>query len=178
LRRAWFEYLTDYDGATEDVTDADTLTRTRARLVDEIEGLCEDRGVPLQRVAVVGYSQGGNVAVDLACHLRVGLCVTLASHKLSVTDRPIHCRWNALMLSRDECFPMDTFAPLVAEASTVDVLDDYHGMDACGEEAIAFLEGVLDAFAPAMPDGILEIEERPEEQKRHTDVSCPAPASL
>ncbi|CAE7749394.1 unnamed protein product, partial [Symbiodinium pilosum] len=87
---AWYDYLTDYDGAREDDIDERSLHTTQQRLaaiVDAEAALMGDHG----RVFLGGASQGCCAAFDaFARHpRRLGGFVGFVGHPLKCT--PLHC---------------------------------------------------------------------------------------
>lgn len=98
----WYSYLTDRQGEGEDLVDTRKLRWSRGELL----ALLNLHSVDLERLVVIGISQGGCMALDLASHVRVMAVVTVVSHVLYATrPRKLLAPWYALVCERDDVFP-------------------------------------------------------------------------
>lgn len=142
---AWFDYLTDHNGAQEDTIDIFSLRKHRAevfRLVSTEAAL-----VPggMSSMVLGGMSQGGSLALHLATTVTCKAVVTLVSCRLSHSKtKPLECPWHALLASGDDVFPDSWARPLMAGVTSTEVVEDSHYLEKT--EVVPFLEKTLRAL--------------------------------
>jgi predicted esterase len=99
----WLQYTKEFDGEKED----EVCLRTLAAFVD---ALLDVIGVyvngDLENTVLLGLSQGGCIALELALHARFRAVVTLVSHRLHCHSRMLLRQpWFALTAKQDDIFP-------------------------------------------------------------------------
>lgn len=103
----WFAYLTNREGAGEDLIDSRQMRWARYRLL----GLVAYSGMDPRDTVVIGISQGGCIALELAAHQEFAAVITVVSHLTYVTSHTsLLCPWFALVGSRDSVFPPRAWA--------------------------------------------------------------------
>ena len=131
----WFSYLTDHRGAQEDLVDTRKLRGSRG----EILSLLAREAVDVEKLVVVGFSQGGCMALDLATHVKVLAVITVVSHVL-YASRPLKllAPWYALVCERDDVFPLRGWAGVdLHRASSVEVHSyDHYVPDSVAERFV------------------------------------------
>lgn len=142
---SWFEYTTDRDGKEEDDINEDDLAHSRSKILSLISRIADTHGVPFSQIGIMGCSQGGCMAVDVACHLSLKMCITLVGHKLSRTIKPLCTEWHALIAQRDDCFPLTWIKSRLIEAKSVTEIDDDHYLEDC-DESNTYIETLLNLF--------------------------------
>jgi predicted esterase len=143
--RSWFDYLTDREGEAEDAVDVFSVRAQREALRRLLHAEVALLGGRCDRVFFGGLSQGGCMALDLACHMPFGGVVTLVAPRLSTSlARPLLCPWHALMGSEDELFPPSWTGPLLAGATSVTVIEENHWLPR--EAELNFLRSSLEKF--------------------------------
>ena len=87
------------------------------------------------------------MAVDVACHLSLKMCITLVGHKLSQTVTPLSTEWHALIALHDDCFPVTWIRSRLTEAKSVTEVEDDHYLEA-SNEGNTYVETLLNLFFP------------------------------
>jgi predicted esterase len=103
----WFAYLTNREGAGEDLIDSRQMRWARYRLL----GLVDYNGMDPRDTVVIGISQGGCMALELSAYQEFAAVITVVSHLTYVTSHTsLLCPWFALVGSRDSVFPPRAWA--------------------------------------------------------------------
>ena len=109
--RAWHDYHTDYGDrnvAREEVVDGPTLREARAELVELVRDLSKPDGALL----LLGESQGGCVAIDVALHTgKPAVALFGQRYTLTQTDATHDARVFALVGGRDRIIPPSVALP-------------------------------------------------------------------
>jgi predicted esterase len=153
--RSWFNYLTDREGREEDVVEISSVKIQREALRQLLHSEAALLGGRCDRVFFGGLSQGGCMALDLACHMTFGGVVTLVAPRLGPVSLPLLCPWHALMGSEDEIFPPAWTKPLLAGATTVTVIKEKHWLPR--EAEIVFLRSALEKFERMLKTSDVEL---------------------
>ena len=143
---AWLEYLGEFDGANEDDVCSEALAETTASLTEVIGSLGGGRGDSNPRVVLLGLSEGGCVALELAFRLPLAGVVTLVSHRLRQnSDAKLLCPWYALTASRDDVYhPTWANRQLIrGDAQSWHIVDDDHYLGDTSEEVVAFVRRAI-----------------------------------
>lgn len=118
VMHSWFDYFTDFEGEKEDAVCLKTLREHRVT-IQRLVWSEKSRGAPL--VILAGLSQGGCMAVDVACREpAVDAVMTCVAHRLyCCRHRALLCPWYALVAANDEVFPQQWRCTLGATSVTV-----------------------------------------------------------
>lgn len=77
----WYDFPAGYDfRSTPQVAQQADLQESRQRLQDWIRAIAAEQTIPLERVIVAGFSQGGAMALDVALSLPVGAVLVLSGY--------------------------------------------------------------------------------------------------
>ena len=125
---AWYDYLTDTEGRREDLVELSSLREARTALRDVVRreaARLGDKG----RVVLAGLSQGGCAALDVAAREAVGAVLTVVSHRIYATRRPLLAPWHCVCAAEDSVVPLHGWAAPRDAASRLVVPGD-HWIDA------------------------------------------------
>jgi len=150
---SWFEYTSDFEGKREDSIDRKSLKESRLLLIQMVEAESArlesyPRGPRLDRIGIVGVSQGGCMAIDLCTHVALRFCVTLVAHKMSGTTGSLRTNWHAINATADEIYPLSWARETLGSALTCDYVDDFHDLGKTAVEVDRLLEQRLDEYLP------------------------------
>lgn len=153
---SWYDYLTDTNGAAEDLIDLASLRVARVQLealisaeVRLLSGAAQ-KGDDYGCLFIGGLSQGGTMALDLAARLPVAGVLTLAAPRLTVSMRqPLLCPWHGLFARNDAIFPASWTKPLRSEA--IETWCE-GGHDLEGADTVTYLATALQKFEASRKD--------------------------
>ena len=132
---SWLSYVHEFHGTKEDVVDARLLEQ---HLFDIRKGIDAVKG-PYTEVLLVGLSEGGCVALELAARYDFQAVVTLVSYRRrDFSHLPLKCPWHALIAQQDEVFPAWA-AATTEDATSLLSVDDDHFLHKTDQEVVAFL---------------------------------------
>lgn len=101
---SWFDYLTDSEGEREDVVCQSDIRSACARLATLINQEVRRVG-RYTRVFLVGVSQGGCLALEIASKVELGGVVTVVGHRMYTSaHRALLTPWMSVRATDDEVF--------------------------------------------------------------------------
>ena len=127
LHHAWFDYTTDYDGKTEDKININTLIIQRIRIINLIKKIIKTHNGNYNNVLLGGISQGGCMAIDISCFIKVRCVFTFVSHMLYLSKkRKLKHPWYSLIAKNDNTFRKEwTFNDTLITKQIIEVNDDH-----------------------------------------------------
>jgi predicted esterase len=146
---SWLKYLREYDGEREDDICQEDLARATSELRAAVEHEAAAVG-GLRKVVLLGLSQGGCMALELACLLPLAGVITLVSHRLRYHSHArLLCPWFALTARRDDVYSPQwaTVHLLRGEARMWQSVEDDHYLQASDAETHRFLRGAFAAIS-------------------------------
>lgn len=143
---SWLKYLKEYDGEREDDLCEERLRQATADLRSIIEREASAVG-GTRGTALLGLSEGGCMALEVACLVPLAGVITLVSHRLRYSsDTKLLCPWFALTASRDDIYRSNWALEHLrrGDAHKWKIVDDDHYLQHSDGETDAF---AFDAFA-------------------------------
>jgi len=138
----WFDYVAEHEGAQEDEISAESLQGSLQALEDVVRAEAASLGI--SRVACLGLSEGGCMALELARRLPLHGVVTLVSHRRSEhASEPLTCPWLALTAKKDSVYAAPWALAHLPQASRWVVVDDEHYLEESDEAVKEFLHESL-----------------------------------
>ena len=137
-----FVYVAEHEGAKEYYISAEGLQCSLQALEDVARA--EAASLGLSRVACVGLSEGGCMALELARRMPLHGVVTLVSHRRSEhASEPLTCPWLALTAKKDSVYAAPWALAHLPQASRWVAVDDEHYLAESGEAVKEFLHASL-----------------------------------
>ena len=141
--RMWYDLPADYTfGARPDGQQPDDLLKSRALLMEWIQGLESETGIPLSRTILAGFSQGGAMTLDVGTRLPLaGLMILSGYLHEGLSDRPSPLPPILMVHGRQ-----DPVVPIAAARQSRDCLTelgahlDYHELDMGHDIPLTVLE--------------------------------------
>ena len=129
LHRSWFDYTTNYNGEQEDKIKINTLIYQRLRIIHFIKNISKKYNCDYNNILLGGISQGGCIALDVSCYIKVRCVFTLVSHRLYTSKkRKLKHPWYSLIANNDTVFLKNWIINDIFFTKKIVEVDDDHDL--------------------------------------------------
>lgn len=141
---SWMQYKQEFDGIHEDEICGDSLRATTAALTGIAHECAHRVGLDMKQCIVLGLSEGGCLAIELACCLALTGVITIVSHRrTNNADAPLLSPWYALTGNTDKTYAPPWATQYLHQAHKWVTVDDDHYLNHTDKETMAFLVNAL-----------------------------------